>query len=316
VEYVDAPIIRYRDGNVNGDYGDEGNSLLYYLHDANFNVIGLVSRDDTGVVERYMYEPYGDMKVLDADWGEDANNTSDFDNEVLYCGYRRDAESALYHVRHRYYHPTLGRWISRDPLLLDDAGHANLYLYGGAVPTTGADWSGLKKNTCERVLDVDPGAANAFAWSWTKWRREVIMPHPIGISVPGDPGTNWGAGVQAAIRWDTYRRRYRDLYKCCDVNDNMFYKWGNERAAEFDFNTGLIYPISGGLFERSATFGNTGTPTGDIKWDSDYAAAVGSGFKHVQHVCCKGGGFTTGKVPSPPPAVPPPPYQPFIPQAP
>jgi len=37
------------------------------------------------------------------------------DNEVLYCGYRFDPETGLYCVRHRYYHPTLGRFIQRDP---------------------------------------------------------------------------------------------------------------------------------------------------------------------------------------------------------
>jgi hypothetical protein len=38
-----------------------------------------------------------------------------YDNEILYCGYRFDPETGLYHVRARYYQPTLGRWISRDP---------------------------------------------------------------------------------------------------------------------------------------------------------------------------------------------------------
>ena len=181
LEYIDAPIIRYRDGNADGDYGDEGDSLLYYLHDANFNVTGLVDKAETAVVERYMYEPYGDMKVLDADWGEDANNTSDFDNEVLYCGYRRDSESALYHVRNRSYHPTLGRWLSRDPGTgrATNQGRAvgqpaspkdpygdgmNLYPYVKGNPTIGRDPMGLC-NIGDRAAALDQDGKPVLAVS-------------------------------------------------------------------------------------------------------------------------------------------------------
>jgi RHS repeat-associated protein len=150
VEYVDAPIIRYRDGNTDGDVLDEGDSSLYYLHDANFNVTGLVDRAETAVVERYMYEPYGRVTVLNgaadadegvSDWTADADNTSDWSNEIFYCGYRRDAESALYHVRHRYYHPTLGRWVSRDPVVYVDG--PSFYQYLGCNPAASTDPSGL-----------------------------------------------------------------------------------------------------------------------------------------------------------------------------
>jgi len=151
LEYVDAPIIRYRDGNVNGELDDAGDSSLYYLHDANFNVTGLVDRAETAVVERYMYEPYGRATVLNGaddadegvnDWSVDSDpDASDWSNEILYCGYRRDAESALYHVRHRYYHPTLGRWVSRDPVGYVEG--YNLYGYVADDPVGYVDPYGL-----------------------------------------------------------------------------------------------------------------------------------------------------------------------------
>jgi hypothetical protein len=56
--------------------------------------------------------------VLEADFSADPDNipdgTSQYPyapygrNEILYCGYRHDPESGMYHVRHRYYHPRLG----------------------------------------------------------------------------------------------------------------------------------------------------------------------------------------------------------------
>jgi RHS repeat-associated protein len=79
------------------------------------NVTALVDTDGD-VVERYAYDAYGQVLVLDAYWSEDADNTSDWDNELLFAGYRFDPETGLYHVRNRMYHATLGRWVQRDPI--------------------------------------------------------------------------------------------------------------------------------------------------------------------------------------------------------
>ena len=72
--------------------------------------------DDGTVVERYVYDPYGKVTI----YNEGRTSTVDWEdskqNEILFCGYRYDPETALYHVRHRMYHPTLGRWLQRDPL--------------------------------------------------------------------------------------------------------------------------------------------------------------------------------------------------------
>jgi len=120
--YIDAPAVRFRDGNTDGDLGDSEDDTLYYLTDANFNVTALADTDGD-IVERYEYDAYGKATVLhgddDADgevteWDVDSGG-SDWDNQILYCGYRFDKTTKLYHVRNRQYHPTLGRWMQRDP---------------------------------------------------------------------------------------------------------------------------------------------------------------------------------------------------------
>jgi hypothetical protein len=79
---------------------------LYYLTDANMNVTCLT---DTGgyAVERYVYDPYGKVTILNGangvdkdgavtEWAEDGDQTaSDVDNAILYCGYRFDNETSL-----------------------------------------------------------------------------------------------------------------------------------------------------------------------------------------------------------------------------
>jgi hypothetical protein len=34
VRYVDAPVVRLHDGNINGNYEDTGDNILYYTTDA------------------------------------------------------------------------------------------------------------------------------------------------------------------------------------------------------------------------------------------------------------------------------------------
>ena len=86
-----------------------------------------------------MYDPYGRVTVLhgssgmygdpdigeESEWDEDEDGT-DWDNEILYCGYRYDPETGLYHVRRRVYDPLTGRWLQRDPV-------ASANLYEGAA---------------------------------------------------------------------------------------------------------------------------------------------------------------------------------------
>ncbi len=62
-------ILRDRDANANPADGLE--QRHYVQHDANFNVTAIT--DPTGtVVERYLYDPYGQATVLAANCGEHA----------------------------------------------------------------------------------------------------------------------------------------------------------------------------------------------------------------------------------------------------
>jgi len=137
LRYIDAPVCRIRDADTDG----QNLETLYYTTDANMNVTALLEPDGD-VVERYCYDAYGRLTVLDDDWSDDADNASDVDNEILYCGYRFDSETGYYHVRHRVYDPSLGRWVQRDPAGDLDGG-MGLYEYVASGPTMGIDPLGL-----------------------------------------------------------------------------------------------------------------------------------------------------------------------------
>jgi RHS repeat-associated protein len=114
------------------------------------NVTAVVDTSGS-VVERTMYDPYGNVTVLDADWSSDADGASDVSNEILYAGYRYDTETGLYHVRHRMYHPTLGRWMTRDPIGYADGMNAHEYV--GGTPVLWPDPEGLEAKPADQGPD-------------------------------------------------------------------------------------------------------------------------------------------------------------------
>jgi RHS repeat-associated protein len=111
---------------------------LYFLSDANFNVTTLM--DTSGdAVERYLYEPYGDVTIYDGSWGS-TRSASTFGNLVRYTGRECDGETGGYHCRRRCYESPVARWLSRDPIYRDP----NLYCYCGDNPPVHADPNGLE----------------------------------------------------------------------------------------------------------------------------------------------------------------------------
>jgi RHS repeat-associated protein len=123
--YIDEVILRDENKDGDGDCVDGTDQRLYYTQDANFNVTALINTAGT-VVERVLYDAYGKSTLWNAAWSATQASTL-YNNEVLYAGYRFDPESGLYQVRHRHYHPTLGRWVQRDPI----GYHDGMRLYKG-----------------------------------------------------------------------------------------------------------------------------------------------------------------------------------------
>jgi RHS repeat-associated protein len=134
IQYIDAPVVQFRDTADDGTL----DQALYYTYDGNFNVTALIGTNGT-VAERYVYDPYGKVSFLDGSWG--ARSASAYDNEILYCGYRFDPESGLYHVRERYYDPITGTWKTRDPSGYVDG--VSLYEYCTSNPEVRIDPWGM-----------------------------------------------------------------------------------------------------------------------------------------------------------------------------
>ena len=98
----------------------------------------------------------------DNTWFTDDDTQSNYGaNEIIYCGYRYDAEPENYYARNRYHAPHLGRWLTRDPIGYQ--GGINLYAYVASSPVGNVDAAGLgggNPNLYPPPPPLAPGAQN------------------------------------------------------------------------------------------------------------------------------------------------------------
>ncbi len=141
--YVDGLVLRDRD---TADTNPDLDERLYVQQDANWNVTAVVSTAGI-VVERFVYDPYGQPTVLQASWatypvGQEAGAYAWL---YLHQGgryFRFDVSSGTYHFRYRELFVTLGRWEKPDPIGFE-AGDSNLYRHNSNNPLNRVDPDGL-----------------------------------------------------------------------------------------------------------------------------------------------------------------------------
>ncbi|MBI2139066.1 RHS repeat-associated core domain-containing protein, partial [Candidatus Woesearchaeota archaeon] len=118
----------------------------YYFHDGLGSVTDLAK--STGeLVESYSYDVYGAP-----------SSSSTVGNPYLFTGREYDQETGLYYYRARYYAPSIGRFLQRDPLkYLPDI---NFYRYVYNNPTNWIDPLGLEAKNPLRAPRVMSGLSD------------------------------------------------------------------------------------------------------------------------------------------------------------
>ena len=117
----------------------------YYVKNIFGDVLALL--DEYGaVVARYIYDAWGNHKVLNMYGSEDLLPFSIGNiNPIRYRGYYYDRETGLYYLKTRYYDPQTGRFISPDGIKYLDPSSVsglNLYAYCGNNPVMNVDPTG------------------------------------------------------------------------------------------------------------------------------------------------------------------------------
>ncbi len=119
--------------------GNQGLAAPLYYHQGRDGSTVAVS-DDHGLVEGYLYSAYGQPTVVQSD-GKTQVQSSRVGTRHLFQGQLYDPALGTYSMRAREYDPTIGRFLSPDPIGL--AGGDNLYAFVGDRPLTESDPSGL-----------------------------------------------------------------------------------------------------------------------------------------------------------------------------
>jgi len=119
----------------------------YYLTDAMGSVYQVV--DENGnVANAYDYNAWGEIR--------ETQTTETVANPFLWQTKPWDEEIGLYYSRLRYYQPTCGRCLSKDPLMEDNA-----YVFVRNLP----------------AIATDPGGGCCRGLNWYYWNWTLGSPH-------------------------------------------------------------------------------------------------------------------------------------------
>jgi RHS repeat-associated protein len=186
--YDGVRIIEDRDelGNLKAEYIygngiDEvlmmkrGGRTVYY-HDNALGSITHLSNEKGAIEESYKYEAYGRVTIYDERGKE--KNKSRFKNRYLFTGREYDSETGLYYYRARYYSPSMGRFINRDPATDDNL--KNLYAYVDNNPINFNDPFGLKAKKPATSEGLSDKVIKAICSVW--WLRKIK--EILGITPP------------------------------------------------------------------------------------------------------------------------------------
>lgn len=177
----DGRLIRQGNSNsnnfINFIYDESGVTSFIYNHFPYFfkkdilgNVIEILDFEGNTVV-KYVYDAWGNHKVLNADGTENTDATFVGNiNPIRYRSYYYDTETGLYYLQSRYYDPEVGRFISMDDINYLDPetiGGTNLYAYCLNNPVKYIDLTGnfpwLALLIFAGVLIVGGGAIGGFS---------------------------------------------------------------------------------------------------------------------------------------------------------
>ena len=226
---------------------------LYFYQYNHLGSIESVTNKDGDVLERYQYDPFGGVKVLDG--AGNALPNSQIDNPFMFAGQWRDDETGLYYMRHRYYSTSLGRFTSRDPLEYADS--LNTYAYAMSNPVNFSDPLGL--STSAGALNAGAGNPTGFGFNTNSPALYLLgqasadtLKFGGGVVVGGAQGLlNMAEGLvhlATTPLWDTFRSIAGAVYHY-DQTWAGIRSWGSQVANVL---------AKGSSYEQGKVLGNIG----------------------------------------------------------
>lgn len=171
-------------------------SLIHtcYYHRDHQNSIIALSNKEGKIIESYSYDAFGNITHR--------TKTLETYNPYGYTGRETDTDD-LYYYRARYYDPTLGRFITPDPIGFA-GGDTNFYRYVGNDPVNFTDPSGLVQNGTPSTSVLDT-LSNTFD-NFNKGVQNFFSPNPNKSATvnKGDGGKIIGTASQDCMIMNAY----------------------------------------------------------------------------------------------------------------
>ena len=151
----------------NIDHSLSPSTTQHYFYDANGNVVDLLDSNDV-LVAHYEYDPFGKVVIKEGEYS--TNNTIRFSSKI------HDSQVGLVYYGYRFYNPSIGRWINRDPI--EERGSVNLYSFSGNSPVNYLDYKGLaicSKSTVREVPKADEQGELSDEHYTAGWTEKVVF---------------------------------------------------------------------------------------------------------------------------------------------
>lgn len=150
--YVGAQMVEEQTGGmlvsyVYGNNIDEAlamtkNGSTYYCHTNHLGSVMALSDNGGKLVERVDYDAYGQPAFFDATYNE--LTASSIGNTILFTGREFDYETGNYYYRARTMHPSIGRFMQKDPLMYVDGMNDTNYVMNSPLSYIDPDGNFVK----------------------------------------------------------------------------------------------------------------------------------------------------------------------------
>lgn len=187
------------DGSTSFIYGPGGLTLEqvtgstadYFLHNWQGSTMGLASQAGA-LVASYTYDAYGNL----------TSSSGSVSTPLLFQGQYRDKETGLYYLQSRYYDPSTGQFLSRDPMnALVPYAYAvgdpiNASDPGGEMLTRGMIGSGISGPAA--IAPPPPSNPAAYYHQVSQETTPPAFVDSVGLSAPPQVIASVGAAAIAA----------------------------------------------------------------------------------------------------------------------
>jgi len=217
----------------------------FYCYDGNGNVIALVNAADGTVVARYEYGPFGELIR--------ATGPLAFVNPFRFSTKFQDDETGLLYYGFRYYNPSTGRFLSRDPF--EEEGGLNLYAFVLNHPVSGVDPLGLAlyafDGTGNDGTKVPAGEGTSVFILQSGYRGQNVEYYPGVGSAVGTRALGGLTGLGGQLRLEKAYQDFLRNYQSGDTDiDIIGFSRGAALARAF---ANLIYERGDGSGKETIT---------------------------------------------------------------